>query len=125
MEHIWKIQSVSQFQAESSRVEDQDEQEFANASWGPSVWKSIHEFALTPPSDAATIVRFYSVTIPSQIQCYACLEKYMKLLRTYPIPSVPSDLFEWTVKLHNIVNLMLKKPIMDVHEAHARSLKAM
>jgi len=80
----------------------------------------MHQYALTIPHDTDAIVRFYTVTIPSQIQCFACLEKYNKMLQVYPIPNESSKVFEWTVHIHNIVNLMLHKPIMDLDEAKKR-----
>lgn len=86
-------------------------------SWGPSVWYEFHAYARNPPSNQQAIETFYTVTIPAKIECAACLEKYMKLLRRYPIPSNVNLLFEWTVKIHNIVNLMLRKPLVDVEEA--------
>ena len=87
--------------------------------WGPSVWSEFHHFAVSPPSDRQAIVTFYTSTIPSKIQCYACTEKYTRLLIKFPIPEDTVELFEWTVHIHNVVNLMLRKPLMSIDEARA------
>ena len=88
-------------------------------SWGPAVWHDFHSFALSPPPNQQDVRHFYEVTIPSRIECSTCYEKYQRLLRKYPIPTNPSLLFEWTVKIHNIVNFMLRKPLVSVEEARS------
>lgn len=87
-------------------------------SWGPAVWHEFHTFALSPPLNHEDVIHFYEVTIPSKIKCPTCFEKYMRLLRKHPIPTNPS-LFEWTVKIHNVVNFMLRKPLVSVEEARS------
>ena len=88
-------------------------------SWGPAVWHEFHVFALSPPPNQQDVRQFFMVTIPSKIACSTCFEKYMKLLRKHPIPTNTSLLFDWTVKIHNIVNFMLRKPLVSVEEARS------
>ena len=92
-------------------------------NWGPVVWHEMHAYALSPPPLHRDIVTFYTVTVRKKIRCVSCLEKYIRLIRVHPIPSNPDHLFGWTVTIHNIVNLMLRKPVMEIDEARRLTLQ--
>lgn len=93
--------------------------------WGPYLWKSIHFVALGYPLDADDEIRanykeFY-VNLWKVIPCLKCSVNYKRHLQELPpidgFLGSKEDLFKWTVALHNIVNVELGKPQMDVDTA--------
>jgi hypothetical protein len=92
--------------------------------WGPHLWKVIHLFALNYPeqpsvSDRSCIKQFF-YQLQYLIPCTTCAANYAKHLKELPIDGYLTEknkLFEWTVKLHNIVNNELNKPQISVEQA--------
>ena len=87
------------------------------SAWGPQVWRAIHLIALgCPPSlDASTAeaYRAFFTHLPDVLPCPSCAANYRRHLLELPIePYLVSGekLFEWTVRLHNIVNAELRRP---------------
>jgi hypothetical protein len=85
--------------------------------WGPFFWHTIHITALGYPAEPSYAHKkaakdFYE-SLKTLIPCPVCKEHYVKHLEKYPImPHLDkrSDLFKWTVLLHNEVNKTLDKP---------------
>ena len=87
--------------------------------WGPFFWYTIHITALgypTQPSYAhkKAAKEFYE-SLKFLLPCPICKEHYITHLEKYPItPHLDrrSDLFRWTLLLHNEVNKSLQKEEM-------------
>ena len=86
--------------------------------WGRHVWKSIHYIALGYPDnptdiEAENYMIFY-LNFWKVIPCKKCAVNYKQHLEELPIHNFMKNkmtLFEWTVKLHNIVNKSLNKQL--------------
>jgi len=88
------------------------------AVWGPSLWRAIHLVALGYPSDPSeedvrAYGSFFEEALPAVLPCAKCIVNYRRHLLELPVSPylVGGDrrLFEWTVKMHNIVNKELGK----------------
>jgi hypothetical protein len=98
--------------------------------WGKYFWTTIHLVALGYPDspsdmDAQNYKQFY-INFWKVLPCYSCSENYKKHLQELPIDSFLKDnvsLFEWTVKLHNIVNKELGKRVVTLEEAKERYMR--
>lgn len=93
--------------------------------WGGHVWKSMHYIALALPQnpsaeDKDKYYEFY-MSLKHVLPCQKCSDHLKEVYEKYPLKlsamESASDLFEWTVKIHNEVNKKLKKPIMELSEA--------
>lgn len=91
--------------------------QFPPAVWGPFFWHTIHIVALSYPkeptyTDKRAAKEFYE-SLVFLLPCPTCREHYAAHLRANPVSTFldkRADLFSWTVKIHNEVNKMLKKP---------------
>jgi hypothetical protein len=85
--------------------------------WGPFFWNTIHLVALGYSSqptytDKRAAKEFYE-SLTRLLPCPTCRGHYTAYLKEMPISSSldnRTDLFRWTVKVHNKVNKMLNKP---------------
>jgi len=92
--------------------------------FGPSFWSTMHYVALGAPVSLDTIQQnnyktFYNL-IPSIIPCGSCGTHFTEVLNANPIDKYlasSQSLFEWTVKVHNIVNVRLGKQEVSVVDA--------
>lgn len=92
---------------------------------GPKLWKSIHNVALleypeNPSEDDKTYYMNYYKDFWKIIPCLKCSVNYRKNWEELPITSYlesRTQLFEWTVLLHNIVNKELGKKEISLSEA--------
>ena len=92
---------------------------------GPKLWKSIHNVALleypeNPSEDDKTYYMNYYKNFWKIIPCLKCSVNYRKNWEELPITSYlesRTQLFEWTVLLHNIVNKELGKKEISLSEA--------
>ena len=86
-------------------------------TWGPFFWHTIHIIALGYPQEPShahkkSAKEFYE-SLKFLIPCPICKEHYVAHMEKYPItPHLDrrSDLFRWTILLHNEVNKALQKP---------------
>jgi hypothetical protein len=92
--------------------------------WGKYLWSSIHFIALgfpdKPTQEDKNIYRQFYTDFWKVIPCHKCSQNYIKHLQELPIEPYLVDnmtLFEWTVKLHNIVNKKLHKREWSLEEA--------
>ena len=79
--------------------------------WGPSMWEKIHTIADRYPIDNPTledkdkIIKYFNTL---SVPCEICQQNYSKKLLQKPIEfcvDSRKDLQQWTVDIHNIVNL--------------------
>ena len=84
--------------------------------WGPFFWHTIHITALGYPSEPSyahkKAAKEFFESLKVLIPCPICKDHYVGHFEKYPIgPHLDrrSDLFRWTILLHNEVNKMLGK----------------
>jgi len=95
--------------------------------WGPHLWKSIHYIALAlplnPSDDIMSKYHSFYTQLHYVIPCYTCAIEYKKLLHEYPLTidklRNSSELFAWTVEIHNRVNDRIGKPRLTLEQARA------
>lgn len=95
-------------------------------SWGPRMWKVLHMYAVEYPAHPTALSKTQAKTwyhnMISKLPCGECARKYEALIEC-AMPLTSNDLasrkalFEWTVKLHNMVNILLHKPVFDLKDA--------
>lgn len=94
--------------------------------WGPPLWAQFHEYALqyptTPTTEDMEAAHEWYVAFEDIIPCDTCSTKYGQLMESqYMLTShhlgSRTALFEWTVTLHNVVNMYLHKPLVSLQEA--------
>lgn len=92
--------------------------------WGKYLWTSIHLVALgypdNPTDEEKSNYREFYRNIWRVLPCYKCAQNYQRHWDELPIDPYMKDnmtLFEWTVKLHNIVNKQLGKREWSFEEA--------
>jgi hypothetical protein len=95
--------------------------------WGPYTWATIHLICLGAPDvlDAAAQqhYRAFFNMLPHVIPCSVCSDHLKENLKTLPIDdhlASNTDLFKWSVNLHNLVNKQLKKPQVSIEEAERK-----
>ncbi len=93
------------------------------ATWGPFFWMTIHIIALSYPTDPSyaekKAAKDFFESLGHLLPCPTCREHYKQHITTLPItPHLDSrtDLFKWTVTLHNTVNKSLNKPTWTEQE---------
>lgn len=94
--------------------------------WGPILWTTMHLIALGYPkeptfSEKRAAKEFYE-SLTHLIPCPICKLHYQQHVIDNPLtPSLDSrhDLFQWTVKIHNLVNKELGKPECTEQDAMA------
>lgn len=77
---------------------------------GPLLWRQLHTKI---GADLQWINYFTGL-----IQCSECKSRWLELLKQYP-PVFGDGYFEWTVFIHNQVNLEMNKPLVTVEQAKA------
>jgi hypothetical protein len=83
-------------------------------TWGKHLWKSIHYIALGypdfPTPEQAKAYKDFYINLYQVIPCLKCAINYKKHVQELPIDLTNKmTLFDYTVKLHNIVNRSLNK----------------
>ena len=80
---------------------------------GPNLWVSLHAVAFYYDPRDATTFRNWIGTISILIPCRKCRQHMRQNLRTYPLTdhdlASSANLFKWTYKLHDHVNVQLGK----------------
>lgn len=93
--------------------------------WGKHLWYSIHFIALDyseKPSEEEKKQYFdFFSNLHKVIPCFECSKHYEQNIKTLPLTTEylknNDKLFEWTVKLHNLVNKQLNKKEMSLKNA--------
>lgn len=80
-------------------------------AWGPHLWYSMHYIALgypnRPSNEERTNYYTFFFNLHKVIPCKKCSRNYREHLKELPLEQYMTSgfkLFEWTVKVHNIVN---------------------
>jgi len=87
------------------------------STWGPFFWHTMHLVALgypkTPTYAEKRAAKEFFESFAHLIPCPICKLHYADHLKNNPItPSLDTrnDLFQWTIRIHNLVNKDLGKP---------------
>lgn len=75
---------------------------------GKVLWSVLHKHALQNEYNSEWLLAF-----TNKVPCGACRGGFA----VYPKPNKGDDFFEWTVKVHNHVNLKLGKKAVSFSEA--------
>jgi FAD-linked sulfhydryl oxidase len=97
--------------------------------WGPHFWISIHAVAATypeePTEDDRAQYATYFTSLSRVLPCVECRQEFRTVLsRTVPLR--PEDLasraklFEWTWRIHNLVNARLGAPQFPLRLAYSK-----
>ncbi len=93
--------------------------------WGPPFWKCIHFTALgypnKPTDDIKIAYKNFFIALKDVIPCHICGNHYIEFINKFPLDdcvmSSKTTLFNWTVDLHNDVNVRSNKPIVNYETA--------
>ena len=93
--------------------------------WGPFMWYIIHFIALdynsNPSDEDKKQYKQFFENLHFVLPCYTCGLKYIEHLQILPLTDTVlqnnKELFNWTVKLHNIVNEQLHKKKWTIDKA--------
>lgn len=102
--------------------------------WGPTFWRTIHAVAIhypdSPTPEHADAARAFFYALRYLLPCPGCRVGIAKMVDAEDFePALKSqrDLFAWTVKAHNAVNVRTGKRVQTVDEVliddHARYVK--
>jgi hypothetical protein len=82
-------------------------------SFGPYFWGAFHIACLAAVDleSLKTFINTYTRILP----CGGCREHFAELLMEHPIPD--TDIFKWSIDIHNIVNIRIGKPVVSYEEA--------
>ena len=88
--------------------------------WGPPTWFFLHSVTFNYPNNPTYKDKMKTFDFFNNLQyilpCEICRENYKKNLKELPItPFLDSkqNLISWLIKIHNMVNIELKKPVMN------------
>lgn len=99
--------------------------------WGPYAWYKFHKKPVRYPEtpckcDIKCITQYYYKIFPKYIDCSSCKKEYMRLIEAHPIKANSDfELYMWTVKIHNMVNIKLGKPVVSDTQAYYMWTKLM
>lgn len=103
---------------------------YAPDLWGPATWDTIHLLCYTAPETlgAAEQLRYIAFfkALPYVLPCASCSQHLLGHYESHPIENAVASrdsLFEWSVAVHNAVNVMLGKPVMPLETARQRWAK--
>lgn len=97
--------------------------------WGAGLWAFLHTVTLIPSTTSweavtrQTAIARHVKAVADVLPCAACSAHYRDILRLHPPEQAaqrPGGLFEWTVMVHNTVNLRLGVPQWSLESAHKR-----
>lgn len=102
-----------------------DASKISKDQWGRPLWFVLHTFALYSNSSFTDQQKLLWTAFVSSLQfilpCPVCREHINKNLADMNIRNYLSSnktLFDWTVKLHNIVNRDTNKPVVSLQQAY-------
>jgi hypothetical protein len=93
--------------------------------WGPHIWHTLHYVSLgypkNPTLEQKEYYRQYYTLYKYVLPCSICAAHYAENLEKIPLTDeIMSDrekLIRWVIDLHNEVNRMKGKPVMEVTKA--------
>jgi len=92
--------------------------------WGPYAWCKFHKKAIEYPEnpcscDIKEIRQYYYKIFLKYIDCKSCVKDYKKIIWMKPIKvKSRTELFNWTVDIHNTINMKLCKLQIGYKEAY-------
>lgn len=94
--------------------------------WGPAIWKSIHYITMGYPENPTSTdkenYKNFLTMYKNVLPCNMCSINYEKHLLINPLTeeslSSRNNLVKWGIDMHNIVNKMLNKPILNYDQAY-------
>lgn len=97
----------------------------SSVAWGKHLWYSIHFIAIAypqnPTDEEKQAYRDFYEKLYLVIPCKRCSMNYLRHLEELPIDGFLQNnktLFDWTVKIHNIVNVETGKPQWSTEDAY-------
>lgn len=93
-------------------VEKYTSHSISTTSWGPTVWTLLHRLGEVADSNGdiytvPTVLAALTVLLP----CEVCRNHLTAMIAANPAPRDGSSMSEYLVRLHNIVNARLGKPL--------------
>lgn len=93
--------------------------------WGKHGWKFIHYVAQgypdEPENEDKEIYKNFFMNLGKILPCFKCRNNYYSHLKTNPINHTVlqsrENLEKWVVSIHNQVNQMNEKPVLDIDVA--------
>jgi hypothetical protein len=105
--------------------------------WGPPAWKFLHTITFNYPekideyNENHAELKFYYKQLFENFQftlpCIYCRNSYKQFLKQDPIVNhlgSRKELTFWFYRIHNAVNLKLRKQERDLYDARIKALKA-
>ena len=97
---------------------------FVPDHWGPYVWAAIHIMCMgapdkIPEGKRKSYAQFIN-SLPNILPCTVCGEHLRENLATFPVDDFldsRQSLFEWSVRMHNIVNRHTGKQDVSFEDA--------
>jgi hypothetical protein len=94
--------------------------------WGKYVWMSLHLIALgypiNPTQEDKNAYKNFFNDFYKVIPCVDCAHHYKTNLNDVPLTdtvfSSRNNIFDWTIEIHNKVNVMLGKPVISKEHAY-------
>lgn len=94
--------------------------------WGPSFWFFLHTIAMSYPDYANEVTKrkYYDLVqnMPIFIPDAEMSNRFSRMLDSYPVKPYldkRESFIRWTVFIHNKMNIILGKPIMELEDAIA------
>jgi len=93
--------------------------------WGPHGWKFIHYVTLSYPENPTPTqkekYKAFLILLKDVLPCSLCANHYAENLQKLPLTdevmSSKENLIKWGIDIHNIVNEMKNKPIINYIDA--------
>ena len=94
-----------------------------NNIWGPKAWFFLHTITFNYPdnpsnNDKKNYKNFFE-SLQFTLPCKVCKEHYINHIKDYPIDNyldTKENLVKWLIIIHNEVNKILNKPILNYTE---------
>ena len=76
-----------------------------------ALWNELHKRALSVKIDDSAYLKQFAKRIPRYTRGCKCNEHWVKYVKANP-PTFGEKYFEWTVKAHNNINLLISIPLL-------------
>ena len=92
--------------------------------WGPHAWIFLHSVTLAYPEcptdkDKENMMYFFD-SLKAVLPCFNCRTNLAMHMNKHPLTddilNSKKALVNWLVNIHNEVNIMTNKPVMDLHD---------
>ena len=94
-----------------------------NYIWGPKAWFFLHTITFNYPenptkNDKLNYKNFFK-SLQYVLPCKVCKKNYINHINEFPIDDFlnsKDDIVKWLINIHNEVNKILKKPIINYED---------